>query len=88
MKEPVTALYLGNFSFKGSGSYEMVQLLHGVLVGREFSQEAPKGKGMRLSVGYGEVPVLPQVQLQIPARVIAARNVYAVAAGAAGAETD
>jgi hypothetical protein len=88
MKEPVTALYLGNFSFKGSGSYEMVQLLHGVLVGREFAQEAPKGKGMRLSVGYGEVPVLPQVQLQIPARVIAARNVYAVAAGAAGAETD
>jgi hypothetical protein len=87
VKEPVTVSYLGSFSFKGSGSYEMVQLQHGVLVGREFPQEAPKGKGMRLSAASGEVSGLQQVQLQIPAHVIAARDVYAAAA-AGGAVTE
>lgn len=74
--EPVTASFVGHFSFKGSGAFEMVQLQQAALLGREFSQEAPKGKGMRLSVVSGQVDGLCHVQVPLPARVVAAREAF------------
>lgn len=80
VSEPVTASFIGTFSFKGSGVYDMVQLQHTVLLGRQFPQAAPKGKGMRLAVASGPATGLPQVQLQIPARVLAGREAYSMRA--------
>lgn len=72
--EAVTASHLGSFTFKGSGVFEMVNLQHAELLSRQFVQELPKGKGMRLSVASGPVTDLPHVQLHIPARLLAARQ--------------
>jgi hypothetical protein len=68
------ALHLGQFRFKGSGEYEMVQLLHGALAGRTFPAEPPRGKGEWLGgmVG-GAVRDLPAVHLRLPAEPLAAR---------------
>jgi len=78
--EPVTASSIGTFSFKGSGVYDMVQLQHSVLLGRQFPHAAPKGKGMRLAVASGPAAGLPQVQLQVPARVLLGREAYSMRA--------
>lgn len=74
--EPVTASHLGTYSFKGSGVYEMVQLQHTALLGRRLSEEAPRGKGTRLTVAAGPVQGLHEALLQIPARVLAARRTF------------
>jgi hypothetical protein len=69
------ALHLGQFRFKGSGEYEMVQLLHGALAGRTFPAEPPRGKGERLGgIVGGAVRDLPAVHLRLPAELLAARH--------------
>jgi hypothetical protein len=73
--DSVFALHLGQFRFKGSGEYEMVQLLHGALAGRTFPAEPPRGKGERLGgIVGGAVRDLPAVHLRLPAELLAARH--------------
>jgi hypothetical protein len=71
----VFALHLGAFRFKGSGEYEMVQLLHGALAGRVFPAEPPRGKGERLGgAAGGAVRDLPAVHLRLPVALLAERQ--------------
>jgi len=44
----VSALHLGKFRFKGSGEFQMVNVLDSSLEGREFAADPPRGKGERV----------------------------------------
>jgi len=77
--EQVCASYLGTFSFKGSGVYDMVQILPYSLVGRQFPEEAPKGKGYRVMPAEGPVAGLEPVAFSIPPRLLAAREAFRAA---------
>jgi hypothetical protein len=80
--DSVFALHLGAFRFKGSGEYEMVQLLHGALAGRVFPAEPPRGKGERLGgAAGGAVRDLPAVHLRLPAALVAGRHTVVRAQG-------
>jgi hypothetical protein len=89
VREAVWAANLGNFSFKGSGTFDMVQIVSDGLSGRVFPYEAPRGKGARLAVTSGRVEGLPDVQLVVPGKLMAAwqaamlRHAAAAAAGSA-----
>jgi hypothetical protein len=74
--ESVCVSHLGTFSFKGSGVYDMVQLLPAALVGRQFPEEAPKGKGYRVMVAEGPVAGIQPVMFCIPPRLAAARQAF------------
>lgn len=77
--EQVCASYLGTFSFKGSGVYDMVQILPYSLVGRQFPEETPKGKGYRVIPAEGPVAGLEPVAFSIPPRLLAAREAFRAA---------
>lgn len=74
-EEAVSAWYLGTFTFKGAGAYEMVHILPASLAGRSFPEEPPRGKGSRLAALSGPVDGLPQVQLQLPRQLVEARQI-------------
>jgi hypothetical protein len=74
--EPVRAMHLGTFVFKGSGEFQMVHVLHASLAKRQFPAEPPKGKGQRLVTTSGEVDGLAEVSLQIPQCLLAARRMF------------
>jgi hypothetical protein len=88
--EGVTVTHLGTFSFKGSGVYDMVNILPAALVGRSFPEEAPKGKGYRVMVAEGPVAGVEPVLFCLPPRVAAARQAFLARKrkATAGAETD
>jgi hypothetical protein len=87
----VWAVHLGSFSFKGSGAFDMAQIVSDGLSGRVFPYEAPRGKGARLAVASGRVEGLPDVQLVVPGKLVTAwqasllRQAAAAAAGAGAA---
>jgi len=84
-RDAVSALHLGTFTFKGIGECEMVQVLHADLASRVYPAEPPKGKGERVrSANTGPVQDLPQVQLQVPTALIAARQAFAAVSFSAG----
>lgn len=71
--------HLGRFSFKGSGEYDMVQLLHTALADRTFPVEPPRGKGQRTTaVDPNLVAGMGGTRLRIPAAMAAARQAYKV----------
>jgi len=73
----VSALHLGKFRFKGSGDFQMVHVQDTSLEGREFAAEPPKGKGERMDQQLsGPVKDLPNVQLRLPAALVAARRTF------------
>ncbi|WIA21437.1 hypothetical protein OEZ85_000648 [Tetradesmus obliquus] len=76
----VSALHLGKFMFKGSGEFDMVQLLQAALLGRAevFPEEPPGGKGERMAGGnaLGGVRDLPDVRLPVSSAVMAARQAF------------
>ncbi|WIA41730.1 hypothetical protein OEZ86_009073 [Tetradesmus obliquus] len=76
----VSALHLGKFMFKGSGEFDMVQLLQAALLGRAevFPEEPPGGKGERMAGGnaVGGVRDLPDVRLPVSSAVMAARQAF------------
>lgn len=74
--ESVCVTHLGTFSFKGSGVYDMVVLLPAALVGRQFPEDAPKGKGYRVMVAEGPVAGIEPVMFCIPPRLAAARQAF------------
>jgi hypothetical protein len=74
--ESVSVTHLGTFSFKGSGVYDMVSILPGSLVGRQFPEEAPKGKGHRVMVAEGPVAGIEPVTFSLPPRLVAARLAF------------
>jgi hypothetical protein len=84
--ESVSITHLGTFSFKGSGVYDMVSILPGSLVGRQFPEEAPKGKGHRVMVAEGPVAGIEPVTFSLPPRLVAARLAFK-ARQASGCET-
>uniref|UniRef100_A0A383WDG8 Guanylate cyclase domain-containing protein n=1 Tax=Tetradesmus obliquus TaxID=3088 RepID=A0A383WDG8_TETOB len=89
-REAVWAVHLGSFSFKGSGTFDMVQIISDSLSGRAFPLEAPRGKGARLVAASGRVESLPEVQLTVPGKLVATWQAAimrqaAAAAAAAGA---
>jgi hypothetical protein len=74
--ETVRAMHLGTFAFKGSGEFQMVQVLHASLGKRRFPGDPPKGKGQRLVATSGEVDGLEDVSLQMPQCLLAARRMF------------
>jgi hypothetical protein len=78
--DAVSALHLGKFMFKGSGEFDMVQLLQAALFGRAevFPDEPPGGKGERIAgqQAGGGVRDLPDVRLPVSAAVMAARQAF------------
>jgi hypothetical protein len=74
--EGATVTHIGTFSFKGSGVYDMVNILPAALVGRSFPEEAPKGKGYRVMVAEGPVAGVEPVLFCLPPRVAAARQAF------------
>jgi hypothetical protein len=74
--EAVHAMHLGTFTFKGSGEFCMVHMLHASLLKRQFPREPPKGKGQRLVTELGKVEGLEEVSLQIPQCLLAARRAF------------
>lgn len=75
--EPVSAVHLGRFVFKGlSGECDMAHITHAQLAERTFSEERPSGKGVRIPGLQSSGPVmdLPAVQLALPRRLVAARD--------------
>jgi hypothetical protein len=78
--EPVHAMHLGTFLFKGSGEFRMVHVLHASLVKRQFPIEPPKGKGQRLVTESSRVEGLQDVTLQIPQCLLAARRMFLLGA--------
>lgn len=86
--EGVTVTHLGTFSFKGSGVYDMVNLLPAALVGRSFPEEAPKGKGYRVMVAEGPVAGVEPVLFCLPPRVAAARQAFLVRKSTPPAEAE
>jgi hypothetical protein len=78
--DSVSALHLGKFVFKGSGEFDMVQLLQAALFGRAevFPADPPGGKGERVAGPHavGGVRDLPDVRLPASAAVMAARQAF------------
>jgi hypothetical protein len=81
----VWASHLGSFSFKGSGTYDMVHIVSDGLAGRAFPYQPPRGKGARLEVATGRVEGLPDVQLVVPGALVAAWHAAAERHAAAAA---
>jgi hypothetical protein len=79
--DAVSALHLGKFVFKGSGEFDMVQLLQAALFGRAEvfpADPPPGGKGERMAgqQAVGGVRDLPDVRLPVSAAVMAARQAF------------
>jgi hypothetical protein len=84
-REAVWASHLCSFSFKGSGTFDMVHIVSDGLSGRSFQYQAPRGKGARLEVAAGRVQGLPDVQLVVPGEIVAAWQAAAERHAAAAA---